>query len=67
MSSYQIYVSAKKEILVRAVEQWLDDLKLSEEGAVSVTFYPTEGENKLTLTDEDTAQDDRLLIEVEAD
>lgn len=65
--SYEIYISARKEILVQVLEQWLDDLKLSTEGAVSVAFYPSEGENKITLTDEDTAGDDRLLIEVEVD
>jgi hypothetical protein len=67
MQAPEIYVTARKEVLLAALEHAVRQIRESDEGHISVQIYGNPVDGTINFTDEDTARDgqDEISIEVE--
>ena len=67
MQAPEIYVTARKEVLLAALRHAVRQIQESDEGSISVQIYANPTDGTINFSDEDTEGDgqDELHIEVE--
>ena len=65
MKAIEVYIGATKATLIAVLEAALRDVRDAPEGAVSVPIYAAPGEGYVTLTDEETANDEPGTVTIE--
>lgn len=67
MLAPEVYIGAKKELLLATLENAIRAIRKQPEGSVSFSIYANPTDGTVTFTDEDTSHDEPEVLTIEVE